>query len=148
MARHVHVYSGSCVRGDGNWDISQRLVQSSPAAGSNGRFRPFSVILAWLGLGGVLLQPFTASHAENWSDLKSDLGVLISPIKTHRVEAGLSMAASAPVMHSTDSYVRHRLKVEAFYSRMLQERTVVVESATPKADAVTVSSVMRAAWLW
>ena len=58
------------------------------------------------------------------------------------------MAASAPFMHSTDSYGRRRLKVEAFYNRMLQERTVVVESATPKADAVTVSNVMGAAWLW
>ena len=49
MKKHVHVYSGSGVRGDGNYKIAVRIAHN---AGED----PISVIYAWCGVDGALLE--------------------------------------------------------------------------------------------
>ena len=126
MRKHVNVYSGSVVRGDGNWDLAARV--------RNDQGREFSVILAWIGVDGALLKPVIASKTEDLADLLPDLDDVVSSLKRGRQEAGLGLAASAPICHCTDVCGKHRLKLAEFYMGKYPEQTTIVVADTPKAD--------------
>ncbi|CAK0852894.1 unnamed protein product, partial [Prorocentrum cordatum] len=126
VRKHVNVYSGSVVRGDGNWDLAARV--------RNDQGREFSVILAWIGVDGALLKPVIASKTEDLVDLLPDLDDVVSSLKRDRQEAGLGLAASAPICHSTDVHGKHRLKLAEFYMGKYPEQTSIAVADTPKAD--------------
>ncbi|CAK0847750.1 unnamed protein product, partial [Prorocentrum cordatum] len=117
MRKHVNLYSGSVVRGGGNWDLAARV--------RNDQGREFSVILVWIGVDGALLKPVIASKTEDLVDLLPDLDDVVSSLKRDRQEAGLGLAASAPMCHCTDVYGKHRLKLAEFYMGKYPEQTTI-----------------------
>ena len=48
----------------------------------------------------------------------------------------LDLVDCLPAAHSTDSYGKHRLQLEAFYRAKAEALTPTVQSRTPKGDAV------------
>ena len=130
----IHVYSGTAWRGDGNYDIATRIATYDAASK---RFkRPFSVILAWCAVDGALLDYPRASPTEAIEDIIADLDPKVDECKDDRLEAGLDLADCLPASHSTDSYLKHRLKLQAFYEGKAAALTPAVQSATPKGDAI------------
>ena len=130
---HIAVYSGTIIRGDGNWDIAQRIRRHVP--GQRYDEAPFSVLLAWLTVDGTLYSPPRTYPGEDIDYIEDDLTELVDRIKTKRLSAGLSMAESCPVVHATDSYGKHRLRLARFYQRKYPELATHSQSDTPRGDA-------------
>ncbi|CAK0788185.1 unnamed protein product, partial [Prorocentrum cordatum] len=126
MRKHVDVYSGSVVRGGDNWGLAARVL--------NNKEREFSVILGWIGVDGALLKPVIASKTEDLVDLLPDLDDVVSSLKRDRLQAGLGLAAIAPICHCTGVYGKHRFKLAEFYMGKYPEQTTTVVADTPKAD--------------
>ena len=83
MSKHLAVYSGSVIRGDGNYDVASRIVVRD---GSR-QTRPYSVVLAWVLVDGSLLQPMVASKAEDIKDILLDLDPLVEKVKAARLDS-------------------------------------------------------------
>jgi hypothetical protein len=63
------------------------------------------------------------------------LGPCIDRLKRNRLAAGLTLWESAPAVHATDSYGKHRLKLRDFYNNKYPELAALVSAQTPKANA-------------
>lgn len=141
MAAGVQVYSGSAVKGDGNFKLAAKIGVSRRDA-ATGRLRverPFSVVLGWTGVDGALLKVIKAKKTEDWPDLKDDLDELHDEMKLNRERAALATQDVPPVSHSTDTYAKHRLKLRSYYKQKYGQRILGVLAPTPKADAWNVS---------
>ncbi|CAK0821587.1 unnamed protein product [Prorocentrum cordatum] len=133
MQKHINVYSGAVIRGDGNYVQARKVA----AEGDGGRDRPRTVLLAWVTVDGALYQPPTLSRSEDVKDALQDLGPLAGSFKQDRLEAGLSLVDSAPAVHATDVYGRQRLQLNAFYRRMYPglDADAAAGAPTPRGDA-------------
>ena len=132
MQKHINVYSGAVIRGDGNYEQARKVA----VEGDGGRDRPYTVLLAWVTVDGALYQPPTLSRSEDVKDVLQDLGPLVGSFKQDRLEAGLSLVDSAPAVHATDVYGGQRLQLNAFYRRMYPEldADAAAGAPTPKGD--------------
>ena len=101
----VHAYSGSAVRGEGNYKIAERIVSRQGAQ----RARPYTCVVAWVGLDGALLCPPAAHLGEAWADFESTLTPLLREIQEKRRLAGISSERVPPALHATDTYGKHRM---------------------------------------
>lgn len=126
IEEHVHVYSGSAIRGDGHYKVAARIRVADGT--------PPSVIYAWCGVDGALLRPPAALASETWPVLKEDLAKLIPDLARNRKRAGLPGQAVYPAFHATDTYGKHRLKLQSFYTS-LAEPQLSVSAKTPQAEA-------------
>ena len=79
---HLNVYSASVVRGDGNWELAQRITVPKP--GGTRKDRPYTCLLAWLGVDGALPQPPTPTNSEDITAILGDLVPLVAPTGTAR----------------------------------------------------------------
>lgn len=137
IAKSVHVYSGSAIKHDGNYDMAALLtvVTRNRQTGKYTQTHPYTVLHGFVGIDGALLAPVAPRRTEDWPDIESELSDLTTSMMKNRAEAGLSLQAIPPGSHSTDTYGKHRLKLRAFYDRQFQACRARVEAATPKADA-------------
>lgn len=133
MQRHVHVYAGTMMRSDANWEIAHRIFVPGPDG--TGKVFPFTALFAWLGVDCALLQPCTPQKKEDITLLLQDLDPLVDEMKEHRISSGLSYTESTVAVHCTDTYGRHRLKLRAFYNRKYADGGASVVTSTPKSDA-------------
>ena len=132
MKKAVCVYSGSVIRGDGNYDLALRAAVRR----EDGKWtRPYSVALAWIGVDGALLQPISPSRSEGIQDVLMDLRSLASDHKAARLQAGIPLACAPPAFHATDVYGRHRLQLTRFWNDAYPELRTRVETPTPRANA-------------
>ena len=129
MQRHINVYCGSIIRGDGNYELANRIIDKD-------KKHPFTVILAWVGIDGALLRPVSPHPREDWPCISKDLGDMLDENKKDRLEAGMSLIECAPVAHATDSFGKHRLLLRELYKDKYCELGTKTESLTPKADAL------------
>ena len=127
VEKHVHVYSGSAIRGDGHFKVASRILPQEK----------INVIYAWIGIDGALLRPPAAMAGETWPDIRPHLEELVADIISHRKEAGLPGKACCPAFHATDSYSKHRLKLGSLYTRSLPVGLRPV-SSTPKGPAQSI----------
>ena len=85
-------------------------------------------------------------EAEDWEGIKSALDPLVDELLLHRTNAGLPLEAVPPLGHSTDTYGKHRLKLQTFYrnkfAHFQQSRVVAV---SPKGDAFAIQRAATAA---
>ena len=125
------MYSGTAIRGDGNCDVAARIASYDPVAKRYSR--PYTVLLAWCAVDGALLAPAKPFRSEAIEDILADLDPLIDDLKEDRLGAGLDLIDAAPVSHSTDSYGKHRNKLDQFYIGKFPDLGPRVESATPRA---------------
>ena len=128
--KHVNVYAGSGVRGDGNFEIARRIQHPAGA-------EPFTVLLAWLTTDGSVYQPATPAVREGIDTLLLDLEPVVDRSQADRLSAGLSFASSAWVFHSTDSFGKHRLALRSFYRRKYVAAGASAQRPTPRGDAVS-----------
>ena len=129
VEKHVHVYSGSAIRGDGHFKLASRILPKER----------INVVYGWIGIDGALLRPPAAMAGEPWPDIRPHLEELVVDIISHRKEAGLPGKACCPAFHATDSYGKHRLKLRSLYSRLLPVSLRPV-SNTPKGPAQSVET--------
>ena len=103
IQRLINIYSGSGIRGDGNWDIATRIFapRSQP---------PSTVLLAWLTNDGYLYQPPTAHQREDIKTINQQLDPVMTRAYDDRIEASLSVAESAMCFHAADSHRKHRFR--------------------------------------
>ena len=102
----VNVYSGSVIRGDGQWKIARRVVERSSSGPGGPRSRPWNVLLAWVGIDGALLDVPRLSKSESIEDCLKDLDRVVTDLKRDRLAAGLSVAEAAPVAHAPELHWR------------------------------------------
>ena len=69
----VNVYSGSVIRGDGQWKIARRVVERSSSGSCGPRTRPWNVLLAWVGIDGAILDVPRLSKSESIEDCLKDI---------------------------------------------------------------------------
>ena len=134
MRRRVNIYCGQGIRGDGNYGLATRVGWKS----KEGAFAVhlYTVALAWCGVDGCLMKPIVVAKAEAWEDLEIDLEDLISCLRDDLLVHGLSLSEAAPVFHSTDVFGKHRYKIEDFYKAQFPEESLVVDTLTPKGEAL------------
>ncbi len=140
MKRRQFVYNAQGLRCDGNFKLAIRVVVPKfDKSGKRSRWwsRPYTVVLAFCGTDGSLLQPVTLHKAESWADIQSVLVPLLMEIKRARLEFNLSMEDSMPAFHATDSYGKHRLLAAKCYERCWEELRVKSVAPTPKVDCVS-----------
>ena len=135
IQKRMLVYAGQGIRGDGHYDIATRIGDKSTEG--NYSVRPYTVLLAWCGVDGCLLKPVKPSATEDWEDLAADLDGLLDKLRAARMSSGMHAIEGAPVFHSTDVYGKHRLLIEAFYKQKWPETSILVDSLTPKGDALS-----------
>ena len=82
MQRHVSIYSGTAIRGDGNYDIAVRIATYNHE--SKRYCKPYSVLLAWTGVDGSLLAPALPSRSEAIEDLLPQLLTVVDTVKESR----------------------------------------------------------------
>ena len=131
----VNVYSGSVIRGDGQWKIARRVVERRSGGRRGPHTRPWNVLLAWVGIDGALLDVPRLSKSECIEDCLKDLDRVVTDLRRDRLEAGLSISEACPVAHATDSYGKHRLQYRAFYKRKFPEISWSVDSNSARGDA-------------
>ena len=131
VRRRQLIYNSKGIRGDGNYKMAKRIVLRVWPR----RTRPFTVILAWCGLDGSLLQPMKAYARECWPLIARDLEAMLRDIQLFGLSAGLPLMDTLPVFHATDSYQKHRFKIKKSYVRIWDVARVHVLAPTPRADA-------------
>ena len=129
MRRRQFVYNGQGIRHDGNYGLAKRIVQRR---GESRR----TVVIAFCGLDGSLLEPPVSRETEDWSDIESVLRPLLQDLKAARLNAGISLDLSIPVFHSTDSYRKHHRLIKELYSEIWPDLALTATGLTPKGDAV------------
>ena len=139
--KHINVYSGSAIRGDGNYEIATRIAVYDPVKKTY--HRPHTVILGWTSLDGCLLDVPRASRTEAIQDVIRDLEPVVDEISRDRMEQGMDLIDCLPASHSTDSYGKHRNHYVAFYDRKASELITVVNSSTPKGDATGATAIAQ-----
>ena len=141
MQQSIHVYSGSGVKFDGNFDIASRIV--TVGRRGDGRWAltcPYSVLLGWLGPDGGLLEVPTPARTEHWDDVEPPLDALTDKMIANRADAGLPLHAQIAASHSVDTYGRHRLKLRRFYSRKYRACCLRTVAPTPLGEAMHVDT--------
>lgn len=126
MRRRQFVYNGQGLRHDGNYKLAARIIPAK-----------FTVVIAFCGVDGSLMQPVVPKLTEDWPDIEAVLKPLLEDLKATRFDAGFSLEQTVPVFHSTDVYHKHKYKVEALYSKVWPEFRVQTESVTRKGDALS-----------
>ena len=96
------VYSGTVVRGDCNWEITQRIAVWDSA--KKKWERPYTALSAWMAVDGSAYQPATPLAKEDIRGLLSDLDPVVDMVKEARLDAGLSYEQAVFVAHSTDTH--------------------------------------------
>ncbi|MCP4241119.1 MAG: hypothetical protein GY772_11210, partial [bacterium] len=124
----VHAYSGSAVRGDGNYKIAKRLRAPTGS-------RPYTCIIAWVGLDGALLRPPAAHRGEAWPDLTASLEPLLQDLRRNRLAAGILADMAPPAFHATDSYNKHRRLLSGMYASVFAGWSLCANASTPKGEA-------------
>ena len=83
----------------------------------------------------LCLAPPTIAHGESIEELLLDLRPLMMAIKEHRMAAGLTFEESMVVAHATDSWRKHRHKLQSFYEDIYAEGRIKARADTPKAES-------------
>ena len=100
-----------------------------------GGTRPFSVVLAFCGVDGSLVDVIKPRATEDWVDIEAVLGPLLHEIKEVRLGSGCSLSESMPVFHSTDVHLKHRKQIRRLYRRAWPELRLRSSAPAPKARA-------------
>ncbi|CAJ1338701.1 unnamed protein product [Effrenium voratum] len=129
IQKSAHVYSGSAVKGDGNFKIAARIKGARPAT---------AVIYGWCGVDGCLLKPCELMPVESWAYIRPDLEKLADQMRANREAAGLAQHEIPPVYHSTDTYAKHRKLLRSFWRRKYSTGVQSV-SSTARGDAYSVA---------
>ena len=85
-------------------------------------------------------KPASAEAIEN---ILSDLGPVIDDLKHDRLSAGLTLEQACPIGHCSDSYGKHRLRLDAFYRGKYPDLAVRVRSTSAKSDASGATAVQE-----
>ena len=133
MQRHHSVYSGTVVRGDCQWILARRIVEWD--AEKKKYDRPYTALSAWMAVDGSAYQGATPFPKEGIHDLLLDLTPVVDRVKEDRLSEGLPYAQAVFVAHCTDSYGKHRLKIDDFYAKKYAEGGVSTVATTPRGPA-------------
>ena len=118
--------------------------QDIHATGRHKKYRrPWNVLLAWSGVDGLMLDVAKPASAEAIENILSDLGPVIDDLKHDRLSAGLTLEQACPIGHCTDSYGKHRLRLDAFYRGKYPDLAVRVRSTSAKSDASGATAVQE-----
>ena len=140
VRQRVCVFSGQVVRHDGNWDLAQRVLEKN-----GGKWvRPYTVLHAFSGVDGCLLDVPIAMKTEAWEDIAKALSDLLQTLKSSRLMAGLSLEQSCPVAHCTDNYFKHRLLLQKLYAETWSALRIQAVAATPKGHMKGLTAAARA----
>ena len=124
MSKHQHVYNGQGLRFDGNFKLAKLL-----------RSPRHTVVLAFCGVDGSLLQPPVIAETESWDNIEKVLRPLLRDLKAARLEAGCSLIESLPAFFSTDNYAKHRFQAQRVFADIWADMRVVVDANTPRGSA-------------
>eukprot|EP00973_Karenia_brevis_P000510 71377-Karenia_brevis.AAC.1 len=131
MKRRQLVYNAQGLRHDGCYKLAKII-----AAGRGKRkHRPYTVVLAFCGVDGSLLDVPVPTKTEDWADIAPVLEPLLREIKAERLGAGLDLLGSIPCFHSTDVLAKHRKKIRRLYKHVWPELRVQAVGTTPRAKS-------------
>ena len=137
MKEQVYCYSGTILRCDGNFDLATRIA--APQRREDGTLlrwvRPYSVLYGVCLIDGALADIPAPMAVENMRGILPVLRRLVRDIMEARTAAGLGQQASAVVAHATDTYQKHRQRLNHIYADMNCAVNVVAVAATPKGYA-------------
>ena len=124
---------GQVIRGDGNFKLAKRVCVR--LWGRRFPLRPYTVVLAWTGTDGSLLQPVALKRGETLNCIVEDLAPLLDSIKAARLAEGLPPEACAPAFHATDNFRSQRNRLCALYRQKWPELHTRALARTPLGDA-------------